>query len=177
MKKTLIFVAVIGIFALALGVAGFAYAQDDDPDTPSFGHWGGRGWHGGGMMGHWDDDADGKAGPMHDGMHTAIAEALGLTVEELDAAHEDGKTAWDIAEEQGISEEDFFSLMSAARSAALEQAVADGSITQEQADWMQSRWGEMKENGFGPGSGGCDGDGHHGGRGRGGYWSNESDGE
>jgi len=174
MKKTLIFVAVIGIFALALGVAGFAYAQDDDPDTKP---WGGRGGHGQGMMGHWGDDGDGKTGPMYEAMQTAIAEALGLTVEELDVARDEGKTPWDIAEEQGLSEDEFSTLMFDARNTALEQAVADGSITQEQADWIQSRWDDMKENGFGPGSCGGDGDGHHGGHGRGGRWSSESDGE
>lgn len=175
MKKTLIFVAVIGIFAIALGVVGFAYAQDDDPETKP---WGGRGWHGQGMMGRWgyDDDGDGKAGPMHDSMHAAIAEALGLTVEELDAAHDEGKTAWDIAEEQGLGEEEFSTLMFDARSSALQQAVADGSITQEQADWMQSRWDDMYENGYGPGSGWCH-DGDFQGRGRGhgmhGYWNSQ----
>mgnify|MGYP003961135849 CR=1 FL=1 len=170
MKKALIFVAVIGVFALALSVAGFAYAQDDDPDGP----WGGRGWHGRGMMGHWDDDAE--YGPLHETMHSALAEALGLTVEELDAAHEEGKTGWDIAEEQGMSGEDFFSMMSTARSAALEQAVADGTISQEQADWMQSRWDEMEENGYGPGSGRCHDDDFQGrGRGHGmnGYWNSQ----
>nr|MBC8496556.1 hypothetical protein [Chloroflexota bacterium] len=43
-----------------------------------------------------------------------------------------------------------------ARNAAFEQAVADGTITQEQVDWMQSRWEYMQENGYGPGSDFCD---------------------
>lgn len=158
MKKTLIFVAVLGMFALALGVVGFAYAQDDDPATP-FGPWSGRGGHGPGMMGRWYDDGDGEAGPMHETMQASIAAALGLTVEELDAAYDDGNTVWDIAQEQGLTSEEFSALMFDARSTALEQAVTDGSITQEQADWMQSRWTEMQESGFGPGSGFCSGDG------------------
>lgn len=169
MKKTLLIVAVVGVAALVLGVAGYAYAQDDDPSTP-FGR-GGFGQHGGfgpGMMG-WDGDAE--YGPMHETMEAAIAEALGVTVEELEAAHDAGKTAWDIAEEQGLTEEEFGTLMFDARKVAIDQAVADGTLTQEQADWMQSRWDEMQENGFGPGSAGCDGSGHRGGRGMGGRWS------
>ncbi len=173
MKKTILIVAVVGIVALILGGVGYAYAQDDDPSTP-FGR--GFGHHvefGKGMFG-WDDD---DYGPMHETMEAAIAAALGMTVEELEAAHEEGKTGWDIAQEQGLTEEEFSTLMSDARTAALEQAVADGTITQEQADWMQSRWDEMKEAGYGPGSGHCDGEGHRGGRGPGGRWSSESDGE
>ncbi len=167
MKKTLLIVAVVGVAvaALVVGGVGFAYAQDDDPSTP-FGH--GFGRHGGFGHGMFGWDGDGEVGPMHETMQAAIAEALGMTVEELEAAHELGKTAWDIAQEQGLTEDEFSTLISDARMAGLEQAVADGTISQEQADWIQSRWEEMAENGFGPGKGGCDGEGHHGGRGPGG---------
>ncbi|MBC8505831.1 MAG: hypothetical protein ISR58_00065 [Anaerolineales bacterium] len=176
MKKTILIVAVVGVVALVLSGVGYAYAQDDDPSTP-FGR-GGFGRHaefGHGMMG-WD--GDGEYGPMHETMQAAIAEALGLTVEELDAAWEEGKSPWDVAQEQGLTEEEFSTLIFDARTAGLEQAVANGDLTQEQADWMQSRWDEMKEAGFGPGSGGCDGDGfgHHGGRGPGGRFSDSDEG-
>jgi len=176
MKKTILIVAVVGVVALMLGgvgYVGYAYAQDDDPDTP-FGH-GGKGHRGGfgqGMM-SWAGKGDGEVGPLHETMQAAIAEALGTTVEALDAAYEDGKSPWDIAQEQGLTEEEFSALIFDAHQAGLEQAVADGDLTQEQADWMQSRWDEMKENGFGPGSGGCDGDGHRGGRGHGWRWSDD----
>ena len=175
MKKTLLIAAVVGAVALVLGgigYVGYAYAQDDDPSTPF-----GRGFdrHGGFGFGKFGWDDDGDHGLLHDTIEAAIAEALGMTVEELEAAHDEGKSAWDIAQEQGLTEEEFSTMMSDTRSAVLEQALADGTITQEQADWIQSRWDEMEEKGFGPGSGGCDGDGHHGGRGRGGRWSSESD--
>ncbi len=171
MKKTLLIVTVVGIAvaALVLGGVSYAYAQDEDPTTP-FGR--GYGRHGGFGQGMFGWDGDGDYGPMHESMAAAIATALGMTVDELEAAHEEGKTAWDIAQEQGLTDEEFSTLMFDARSAALEQAVADGTITQEQADWMQSRWDEMKAQGFGPGLSGCDGSGPHGGRGRSGRWSN-----
>jgi len=142
MKKTIIVVALVGVVVLALGAAGFAYAQDDDPVTP-FGR-GGWAGHGPGMMA-WT--GDGESGPMHETMQTAIAGAFGLTAEELEAAHDAGKTAWDFAQEQGLTEEEFSTLMFDARNAAFKQAVADGTITQEQVDWMQSRWDYMQENG------------------------------
>lgn len=165
MKKTLIGISVVGVLIIALGVVGYAYAQETTPPAPpsdgeygtGFGY---RGARGRGMMG-WD----GEYGPLHEVMSAAIADALGISVEELNAAHQAGETAWDIAQEQGLTEDEFRTLMFAARETALEQAVQDGLISQEQADWMQSRWDYMQENGFGPGSENCDGNGPHG-RGR-----------
>lgn len=64
-----------------------------------------------------------------------------------------------IAEDADLSAEDFFSLMFEARQAALEQAVADGVISEEQADWFTQRFDEKQSSGFGPGS--CFGSGGH----------------
>ena len=73
---------------------------------------------------------------------------------------------YDIALSAGVMDEEFPALMTEVRAAALDAAVADDVITQEQADWMKSR-------GFGRGgmgAGDCDGTGPkgHGGFGRGG---------
>ena len=80
-----------------------------------------------------------------------VAETLGLTVEELAAAREDGTRLPDLAEEQGVDIETVMTAVSDARTAAIEQAVAEGTITQEQADLLLSHEG----CGFG-------GRGHHG---------------
>ncbi len=94
----------------------------------------------GGMMGRWTQSgATGQYGPMHEYMVGAMAEALGMTDEELDAELAAGKTMWQVAEEKGLSTEEFQQLMIDARTSALEKMVADGVLTQEQADWMQSR--------------------------------------
>lgn len=187
MIKKLAFILIGFILAaVVFGAAGFAYAQTQNPPDAdglcpfcdgaegyvgrgSMMRGGGRGTYGG-MM---DFDNDDEYGPMHEAMMTAFAEALGLEVDELEARHAAGETMWQIAEAQGYSLEAFNALMLETRSAALDQAVADGLLTQEQADWMQSRWETMQTNGFGPGSGNCQGDGF-GGRGgmmRGGRWS------
>lgn len=161
MKKTLILLVAVGVMALTFGAVHNAYAQEATPPAPPFGG------HGpGGRFG-------GQEGPLHDVMEAAIADALGISVEDLQAARAEGKTAWDIAQEQGLSQEAFAALMSDARKAALEQAVADGLITQEQADAIQAHWDQMAAQGFGPGQGNCDGNGPHrgfrpGGRGFGG---------
>lgn len=186
---------IIGIFAaLALvvfGVATYAYAQAQETDTPGdeipagcgmfgagsqagFGRRMGRGMMGNGSFDQeftgcpfGDGDEDGY-GPLHDGMFAAFAQAFGLTPEELETRRQAGDTLWDIAQEQGLTAEQFQELMTTARTNAINQAVADGLITQDQADFMLERMGTMMGNGVGPGfgqgNGGCPGFGR--GRGR-----------
>ncbi|MFK7804051.1 MAG: hypothetical protein AB8G95_20620 [Anaerolineae bacterium] len=89
-----------------------------------------------------------------------MADALGVTVEELEAAKEDG-TMRDLVEASGQTREDLKAAAEEAYSAAVAQAVADGIITQEQADMIE-------EAGFGgKGHGGKGGKGGKGGRGNG----------
>jgi hypothetical protein len=110
----------------------------------------------------------GAYGPLHEYMVAAFAEALGLTPEELQARYDDGDTPWDIAQEQGLTQEEFAELVVTARTEALNQAVAEGAITRQQADWMIQRMDQMHENGFTPGS--CPG--MTNGRGQGRRWNN-----
>lgn len=160
MKKLVWMGAVLMVVLLALGAAGFAYAQEPQPTEPVPL---GPGYGRGGMMGRWNQGAAGSYGPMHEAMVAAMAEALGMTAEELNAELAAGKTMWQVAEAKGLSLEDFQTLMLDARKAALEKLVADGVITQAQADWMLSRMQGMW--GRGGGQGGCP---MHGGGGR---WS------
>jgi len=175
MKKFLLIATVVTAFVavLALGITSWAFAQAPDPDDTvcpycgsyGAGMMGGRGGRGGQY---------GEAGPLHDYMFPAIAEALGLSTDELQAAHDAGKTAWVIAQEQGKTFEEFQTLMAEARSKAFTQAVADGVITQAQADWMLERMNGAQGNGYGAGmmgAGGCGGYGP-GNRG-GGRWNNQ----
>jgi hypothetical protein len=46
--------------------------------------------------------------------------------------------------------------MLTAREQAIQQAVADGLLTAEQADWMLSRMQGMRAGGYGFASGNCD---------------------
>ena len=175
MKKLVLIGVVVIVAVLALGVAGFAYAQEPQPTEPvpfgpgygggMLGRGAGMMGRGGGMMGRSNQGTEGQYGPMHEYMVGAMAEALGMTDEELDAELAAGKTMWQVAEAKGLSLEDFQKLMIDARTAAFEKMVADGVMTQEQADWMLSRmqgmWGQ------GGALGGCP---MHGGSGRGGRW-------
>ena len=171
MKKFL-WIGALALISLAvLGVAGFAYAQTQTPpDAPFYGPGMMRrnGGFGPGMMGGWGQAG---SGPMHPYMVEAFAEALGLTPEELQAKLDDGETMYTVAQAQGLSDEEFSTLMVEARTTALEKAVADSVLTQEQADWMIQRMAQMQAQGFGPGAGGCGG---FGGRMMGGWrWNNQ----
>jgi hypothetical protein len=157
MKSKLIVTAVVLTILAALGVAGFAFAQQGNPAGPSSGYGmmgGGYGMMGGrgGMMGGGAGMMGGNYGPMHTYMVSAFAEELGLTAEEVQSRIETGETMWEIALSQGLTEEQIASLMTNAHSKALEQAVAAGVLTQEQADWMYEHMSQMHTNGFGPGS-------------------------
>ncbi len=95
-----------------------------------------------------------------DDAQAVIAEQLGLTVEDLAAARDEGTRIYDLAEEQGIDMDTLMTAVSEARTAAFDQAVADGLLTQEQADLLLSQQGPH----FG-GPGGPGGRGMHGGQG------------
>ncbi len=129
MKKTwlLIAAALVGVLILSAGAAVYAYAQGGTP-TPEpprgFGH--GRGFGPDHGLAHPD-------GPLHDYLQSAIADALGVSVDELQS-----QTPWQIAQAQGLSQDEFAARMQQAREAAIDAALADGAITQEQADWLRA---------------------------------------
>lgn len=70
----------------------------------------------------------------------AAAEALGMTPEELFSELHSGKTLAEIAEARGVDLTKVQEAIQAARlqamKEAIQQAVKDGRLTQEQADWL-----------------------------------------
>lgn len=159
MKKFMLIGALIVVVAAVFGFAAFAYAQTPNPPGPQTPF--GRGMMGGGRMGPGMmgglRGADGY-GPMHEYMEAALAEALNMDVEDLEAALAEGKTMWQVAEEKGLTAEEIQAVMVEAQEQALAKMVTDKVITQEQADWMQSRMQGMWGQGGSFGSrGGCPG--------------------
>lgn len=63
-----------------------------------------------------------------------LADVLGLTGEELAAAKEAGTSLDELITEAGLTKETVRTAIQTAITAAVEQAVSDGTITQEQAD-------------------------------------------
>jgi len=102
----------------------------------------------------------------------AIAKTLGLTQTELMTAMREGKTIAELAQEKGVSTDAIVNAIVAAEKERLDQAVADGKLTQAQADALLKVTRVMAPSylegtgKFGPGMMG------HGGRGmgRGGSW-------
>ena len=107
---------------------------------------GGNGY-GGGMMGGLGIRRG--AGIMHDYMISAFAKAVGLTVEQVDTRLANGETFKDIIIAQGKAQADLPTLASQVRKAAMDQAVADGVITQAQADKMLERMNNLSGSDFG----------------------------
>jgi hypothetical protein len=137
MKKKLLIgagVALIVLLLAGLGGAAFVFAQEPTLPIPF-------GWHGGGRgMGGFGRGGFGWAGGGPWTMFDTAAETLGLTPEELFAELRAGKSPAEIAEERGVEIETVYDAVSAARSEvmqqAIEQAVEDGRLGQEQADWL-----------------------------------------
>ena len=112
----------------------------------------------GGGMGRGGPRGQGRQGGQARGPQPEVlAEALGLTVEELHEALSDGQTVAEVAQAQGIALQDVADALVAAQSEHLQQAVDDGRITQEQADeriaQMEEHILEMLESGEGMGPG------------------------
>jgi hypothetical protein len=77
-----------------------------------------------------------------------MAQALGMSVAELDAAHEAGQHLPEIIEARGLDEATVQAAVQQGYEAAVQQAVSDGVITQAQADQILSG---PAGRGFGPG--------------------------
>lgn len=75
-----------------------------------------------------------------------IAKALGIDSSELEEALADGKRLPELLEEFGVDPAEFREAMQTAFEEAVQQAVTDGAITQEQADQMLS--GDPSQGGF-----------------------------
>jgi hypothetical protein len=185
MKKILVFSAVVVVVVVAVAGVGLAYAQTQTPPfRTGFGQMGagrasgGAGYgpgmmrgqlaatpgsrannsYGPGMMGGragWGMMGGTGYGPMHDFMVDALANELGMSTAEVQSAIQSGKTPYQIAQEKGYTAAQISDLMEKMHDEALQQAVASGALTQEQADWMDQHMQQMWSNGFGPGFAGC----------------------
>lgn len=134
-------VVLLGLIA-ALGTA-VTFAQDDAtepdvtvPETPAD--------PGNGRP---DGPRDrGEGGPFADSaiIQSAIADALGISVEDLAAAQADGVRLPDLAAEQGVDMQTVQDAINAVMPDAVATAVADGTITQEQADSILERLAAME---------------------------------
>jgi hypothetical protein len=94
-------------------------------------------------------------GLLHDGMMTVYAQKLGISVDDLNARLAKGETMAQIAFSTGLTADQFSTLMTDARSQAIDQAVKAGTLTQAQADWMNQRGAGGMLGGRGRGTSGA----------------------
>lgn len=140
MNKKMIGIAVISLIAVATLGTSVAFAQGPVTGDTSGNGFGGRGMRGG-------PDANGE-GVLSEYMHAALADALGISEDELETREEAGETFYDMALALGYEADEIRSLMLEARTAAVDQAIADGVIEAGQYPGLQS-----DGTGFGRGGG------------------------
>jgi hypothetical protein len=129
----------IAVVAIGLVVGGAAFAASQAaPDTAALGQAAYMAQMGGRMQAFRQGGAGpgGFGGQLHDFVFQALADELNLSVEELEGKVANGQDMAEIAQEQGVAEEDLPSILEAARAGALAAAVEAGVLTQVQADWM-----------------------------------------
>jgi hypothetical protein len=95
----------------------------------------------------------GKALKNYIDRQALVAGALGIGVDDLEAAREAGTTIFELAEAEGLDMADVRDNLEAAHAEAVQDAIGAGVITQEQANQLQAGPGF----GFGGHGGLCDG--------------------
>jgi len=165
MKKTIFAITtVIAITILVAFIASPAFAAEISRGGPGGGgNGGGRGNSGNGSQG-----SNGTGVPLEQNINldgtlsewieTNLATALGISSEDLAARLDAGETFSEIALSLGFDSTAISDMLTQARLDALAQAVAEGLISQEQADWLASRGSSTSGTGYGTGTGICDGD-------------------
>lgn len=151
MKKFVVTLMVVAVVVFALSAVGVAYAQSptQTPGTGT-GRMGGRGSQNG-LDG---TNRTSGEGILHDYMIAGYSEKLNIPVADLEARLNGGETMAQIALSEGLTLEQFRTLMVEVRTQAIEQALNDGVLTQAQADWMIQRGaGQMAGGQNGSGSG------------------------
>lgn len=107
----------------------------------------------GGMLGHMNSFGDmhlrGEGAPFGPlSYQTGLEEFLGMTREQVQERVRNGASFEDLLAEKGKTLEDWAAFSFQAHSERLNEAVANGQLTQEQADAMIQRMQERYENGW-----------------------------
>lgn len=125
-KKMLIGILLAAVVAGSALIAVPAFAQGENPPREPSGPWP---FYRQTMRGRFERRAmiaDGETGWLHDAMVSAVADALGLPVEELEARLDGGETMLSIALDEGRTLDEARELLFDARAAAWDEAEAAG---------------------------------------------------
>lgn len=122
MKKTVVVLAVVVVTLAAVAAfTGVASAQTTQP----------------------------AQGTLHDYMEKALADKLGISEADVEVKFDAGVSLYQIALDNQVDPADISTFMQEVRNDAINAALADGVITQTQAEWML----QMHGNGIGAGMG------------------------
>jgi hypothetical protein len=134
MKKIILTMVLVAVVAVTLASVGMANAQGPAQTSGTgTGLTGGRGSRGGSSGGNAMVDES----ILHDYLIAAYAQKLNIPAADLETRLNNGETMAQIAVAQGFTIEQTRTLMVEARTQAIDQALKDGKLTQEQADWMK----------------------------------------
>lgn len=134
MKRN-IFLALVAALTISLVATGAAFAQGNGP--------GGNGVNAGTSVN--------VEVTLSNYMPSAMAEVLGLSVDDVNAQLASGETFYTIALAQGYTADQLPALMTSIRSEAIDLATAAGTLTADQATFLQNNQygGNARGNGAG----------------------------
>jgi hypothetical protein len=147
----LLMVTTGAVFAIGLTQGGPPWSAEENNDDYGE-NWGPM--HG--RRGGWSSDEP----LMHDAIVQAMAEVIGLSVDEIEGRINEDERLFEIALDAGMDQAAFFDLIQDTRESVLAEALESGLISEEQYQWMQNR--EQGDR-YGRGFGGChrlDGEGY-----------------
>ena len=145
MKKLVKSFAILAVVVIALGATSAVFAQDETPVTPyGFGGAGigSRGKGGGRGVGNtllYQNRDSYEDGLLHDLMITAFADALGMDVATVESQIAAGETLADIAFDEGLTVEEFRTLLAEIRTQVHDEAVEQGLLPGSQSGWANNR--------------------------------------
>jgi hypothetical protein len=101
-----------------------------------------------------------QVGTLHEYMEVALAEKLNIPLATVESEFDAGKSLYQIALDYGIAQVNIQAFMLEVRTHAIQEALADGVITQTQANRMLRRGNTGMGSGMmNGGTGNCDGTG------------------
>lgn len=137
---------IVGLVTMLAAGTGVVFAQGEDPNPPGDEVRPCENWVP--FRPNLDDDEaprgplgerallEGDGGELHELMLSTFADALGMSVEELESQLGSEKGLMGVAIAQGLSEEEAQALFEEARAEALQEAVEQGLIDEVQAQRM-----------------------------------------
>lgn len=92
-------------------------------------------------------------GILHDGIIATFSVSVGIPVDEIETRLAAGETLSAMALSKGFTVTEFQTMLNDAREKAIAAAVANGDLTQEQADWMANRGNQINGSSAARGTG------------------------